>query len=162
MPSIFLDTSSLIPLIHKEHRDSKKVFRHLENSRMTIDAIVLAEFLVGIPKGERNKIAHDFSSQFHMVQLGNEGAILAADIYSSYLQKNPKLHKDNMEKQFIKTDVLILASVLLSGCDEFLFNDSHFVSLQDCLSELAIDRKLPKFVRIDDLQDELFDNDGGY
>ena len=81
------------------------------------------------------------------------------------LKGKGQIPKTPTKRQLTKVDVMIMASAIVSGASEFIFEDGHFANYPALFPEFVCGRPLPSVVRASNLpsvaiQENLPDFDG--
>ena len=165
--SVFLDTSAFIPLLDENNLLHTKQVQHLSTAKafVGIDTIVLSEFLVGMADvSEREAVAEKCTKQFRVCSFDTQTAVVCAELFK-ILKGKGQISKTPTKRQLTKVDIMIMASAIVSGANEFIFEDGHFANYPTLLPDSVCGRPLPSFVRVSKLpsvsvQENLPDFDG--
>lgn len=165
--SVFLDTSAFIPLLDENNLLHTKLVQHLSMAKafVGIDTIVLSEFLVGMADvSEREAVAEKCTKQFRVCSFDTQTAVVCAELFK-ILKGKGQISKTPTKRQLTKVDIMIMASAIVSGASEFIFEDGHFANYPTLLPDSVCGRPLPSFVRVSKLpsvsvQENLPDFDG--
>ena len=165
--SVFLDTSAFIPLLDEDNVLHAKLVQHLSVKKafVGIDTVVLSEFLVGlVDASERETVAEKCAKQFRVYSFDMQTAVVCAELFR-ILKAKGQIPKTPSKRQVTKVDVMIMASAIVSGASEFVFEDGHFANYPTLLPDSVCGRLIPSFVRISKLpavviQEELPDFNG--
>lgn len=165
--SAFLDTSAFIPLLDEANVLHAKLVQHLSAAKafVGIDTVVLSEFLVGMADAfEREAVAEKCTRQFRVYSFDTQTAVVCAELFK-ILKGKGQIPKTPTKRQLTKVDVMIMASAIVSGASEFIFEDGHFANYPALFPEFVCGRPLPSFVRASNLpsvavQENLPDFDG--
>ncbi len=165
--SVFLDTSAFIPLLDENNLLHTKLVQHLSTAKafVGIDTIVLSEFLAGMADvSEREAVAEKCTKQFRVCSFDTQTAVVCAELFK-ILKGKGQISKTPTKRQLTKVDIMIMASAIVSGANEFIFEDGHFANYPTLLPDSVCGRPLPSFVRVSKLpsvsvQENLPDFDG--
>ena len=151
--SAFLDTSAFIPLLDKTNALHVRLVRHVSATRILvgIDTVVLSEFLAGLADTTvRETAAETCAKQFRVHSFNAQTAIVCAELFG-ILKAKGQIPKTPTKRQLTKVDVMVMASAIVSGATEFIFEDGHFESYSKLLPGSVCGRALPSFVRVSEL-----------
>lgn len=151
--SAFLDTSAFIPLLDEDNGLHARLVQHLSASGafVGIDTVVLSEFLVGMANAaERAPVAEKCARQFRVYSFDAQTAVVCAELFR-ILKGKGQVPKTPTRRQLTKVDVMIMASAIVSGASEFVFEDGHFANYPELLPESVCGRPLPPFVRVSEI-----------
>ncbi len=165
--SVFFDTSAFIPLLDEDNVLHAKILQHLSEGKafISIDTVVLSEFLAGLADAsERETVAEKCSKQFRVHSFDMQTALVCAELFR-ILKAKGQIPKTPTKRQLTKIDVMIMASAIVSGASEFVFEDGHFANYPALLPDSVCGRSIPSFVRVSRLpavavQENLPDFDG--
>lgn len=146
----FLDTSSLIPLLDTNRQYHDRLVQHLthEKSFVCIDTVVLSEFLVGLGDNpDRENIVEKCTKQFRVHSFDARTAVVCAEIFK-VLKSKGQIPRSSTDRQITKVDIMIMASSIVCGADEFIFEDNHFSSYSKLLPDVICGFKIPSFIRL--------------
>lgn len=155
--SVFLESSVLIPLLESTHPLQSRILSHLtnQNAAVAIDTVVLSEYLAGLNESiNKNEVVERFAKQFRVHTFDASTAIVCAELFS-ILKSKGMIPKQKSDRQVTKADIMIMASAIASGVDEFLFEDGHFSSYPHVLPADICGHKIPSFIRAQDLPPEI-------
>lgn len=153
--SVFLDTSAFIPLLDKTNMFHAKLMQHMSavKALVGIDTIVLSEFLAGLADvSKREVVAEKCAKQFRIYSFDTQAAVVCAELFE-ILKAKGQIPKTPTKRQLTKVDVMIMASAIVSGASEFIFEDGHFANYPSLLPASILGRSLPSFVRVSELSD---------
>lgn len=151
--SAFLDTSAFIPLLDEDNGLHARLVQHLSvpGAFVGIDTVVLSEFLVGMANAaEREAVAEKCARQFRVYSFDAQTAVVCAELFR-ILKGKGQVPKTPTRRQLTKVDVMIMASAIVSGASEFVFEDGHFANYPELLPESVCGRPLPLFVRVSEI-----------
>ena len=151
--SAFLDTSAFIPLLDEHNALHAKLHQHLSaaNALVGIDTIVLSEFLAGLDDATSlEAVAEKCAKQFRVHSFDMQSAIVCAKLFR-ILKANGQIPKTPTRRQLTKVDIMVMASAIVSGADEFVFEVGHFSNYPALLPASICGHSLPSFVRISEL-----------
>lgn len=149
----FLDTSAFIPLLDSDNALHAKLVQHLsaEKAFVGIDTIVLSEYLAGIAEeSERVVVAEQCAKQFRVHPFNTQTAIVCAELFRM-LKAKGQIPKTQSKRQLTKVDVMIMASVIVSGAKELVFEDGQLANYPALLPDSICGHPMPLFVRISKL-----------
>ena len=155
--SVFLESSVLIPLLESGNPLQSRILSHLtkQNASVAIDTIVLSEYLAGLNDSiDKNAVVERFAKQFRVHTFDASTAIVCAELFRM-LKSKGMIPKQKSDRQVTKADIMIMASAIVSGVDEFLFEDGHFSSYPRALPTDICGHKIPVFTRVQDLPPEV-------
>lgn len=153
--SVFLDTSAFIPLLDEANVLHAKLVQHMSSMKafVGIDTIVLSEFLTGLAdESGREVVAEKCAKQFRVYAFDAQTSIVCAELFR-ILKAKGQIPKASTKRQLTKVDVMIMASAIVSGASEFIFEDGHFANYPALLPDSICGRSLPSFVRVSKLPD---------
>jgi len=151
--SVFLDTSAFIPLLDEGNVLHSKLMQHLSSTKafVGIDTVVLSEFLAGLADAaDRESAVEQCTKQFRVYSFDTQTAVVCAELFN-ILKAKGQIPKTPTKRQLTKVDVMIMASAIVSGTSEFIFEDGHFANYPVLLPDPICGRPLPSFVRISEL-----------
>lgn len=152
-PFGFLDSSAFFPLLERDNPLHARLMQHILGKKavVCIDTIVLSEYLVGIADSSRaEEIAENFAKQFRIHSFDARTAVVCAELFK-ILKAKGQIPKKPTDRQLKKVDVMIMASAIVSGVDEFIFGDRYFANVTDLLPNPICGFKLPTFLRLNTL-----------
>ena len=155
--TVFLESSVLIPLLESGNPVHSRVLSHLtsQNALVAIDTIVLSEYLAGLNDSiDKNEVVERFARQFRVHTFDASTAIVCAELFR-ILKSKGMIPKQKSDRQVTKADIMIMASAIVSGVDEFLFEDGHFSSYLRAFPSDICGHKIPSFIRAQDLPPEI-------
>ncbi len=151
--SVFLDASAFIPLLDEDNVLHAKLMQHLSSAKafVGIDTVVLSEFLAGLADASaRESVAEKCTKQFRVYSFDTQTAVVCAELFR-ILKAKGQIPKTPTKRQLTKVDVMIMASAIVSGASEFIFEDGHFANYPVLLPDPICGHPLPSFVRISEL-----------
>lgn len=159
--SVFVESSALIPMLDSENALQKRIVAHLsaQNALISIDTVVLSEYLAGLGESvDKSEVVERLSRQFRVHTFDAHSATVCAEVFKTLKDKG-QIPRNRSERQITKADIMIMASAIVSGAAEFLFNDGHFAAYPAFLPSDICGHKLPTFVRAEDLPPEVVQGD---
>lgn len=151
--SVFLDSSAFIPMLNRGTPLSDRLVQHLEdiNASVCIDTVVLSEYLVVFADSSlAEETTQKLTRQFRIHSFDARSALVCAELFK-LLKAKGQIPKTPTDKQLTKVDVMILASAIVAGVDEFIFEDRYFANCSTLLPNPICGFKLPAFVRLRNL-----------
>lgn len=151
--AVFLESSVLIPLLESGNSLQPRILSHLtsQNAAVAIDTVVLSEYLAGLDQTiDKNDVVERLAKQFRIHTFDASTAIVCAELFR-LLKSKGMIPKQKSDRQVTKADIMIMASAIVSGVDEFMFEDGHFSSYPDILPTDICGHKIPSFVRAQDI-----------
>lgn len=161
--TVFIETSALIPMLDRENAHQKRIIAHLSSKQAlaSIDTVVLSEYLAGLSNAtDKSNVAEHLSRQFRIYTFDAQTAIVCAEVFR-VLMANGQIPKNQSNRQITKADIMIMASAIVSGASELLFNDGHFRSYKKFLPDPICGHKLPEFVCACELPPEIVQDNLG-
>ena len=160
---VFVETSALIPMLGQESTIQARILQYIKTGKATvcIDTIVLSEFLAGTDKSEdKNEITERLSKQFRINTFDTHTAMVCSEIFR-ILKSKGQIPKPKSKRQITKADIMIMASAIVSGANEFMFCDGDFKAYQKFLPQDIYKHKTPTFIRAQDLPPQIIQDDLG-
>lgn len=151
--SVFLDSSAFIPLIDCDNVWHARLLQHIKDrdAFVSIDTVVLSEYLVGVADSLlAEETALKFARQFRIHSFDARTALVCAELFK-VLKAKGQIPKKPTDRQLKKVDVMILASAIVAGVDEFIFEDRYFSNCPAFLPDPICGFKLPSFIRLSTL-----------
>jgi predicted nucleic acid-binding protein len=149
----FFDTSAFIPLLDPEKSLHARILQHVNerDAFVSIDTVVLSEFLVGIPDASAaDAFVKSCTKQFRIHTFDIQTASVCAALFQ-VLKAKGQVPRTQADRQLTKVDAMVLASAIVSGADEFLFEDGCFAAWPALLDNPFCGFRLPEFVRVSGL-----------
>jgi predicted nucleic acid-binding protein len=117
-----------------------------DDTDIMVPAVVVAEFLAGVPKPQHVGLLDVLNRRFQVVPFDVRTAAIAAELWRDAAESNPHL-RDQIREAFpgterakIKADLMILASALARGADVLYTHDGPLKTAADGRIEV---RNLP-------------------
>jgi predicted nucleic acid-binding protein len=111
---------------------AKRYISHLSDKkvRVVIPTPVLAEYLIGVPKEDRDSHRAILERNFLMPALDIRAAQLAADLQSDTEMMKTLRKQHGVDRQSLRTDAMIIAIAIVNGVQKIVTNDiDHFRKL---------------------------------
>ncbi len=161
--TVFLESSALIPMLDSGNAIQARILAHLKtmNAHVGIDTVVLSEYLAGLDEStDKAEVVERLSKQFRVYSFDAHTAIVCAEVFR-ILKAKGQIPKAKSERQITKADIMIMASAIVSGSAEFIYNDGHFSSYPKFLPTVIHGHGIPVFVRAKDLPPVIVQDDLG-
>lgn len=125
-------------------RRSRLLLRELksENTRIFIPTVVVAEVLIGVDQLRHGEFVAALEKHFIIVPLDIHATSLAAKLW---IKNHDGPSEDAIERKYLKSDVLIVATALVAGAKVFYSHDKKCRKLADRAG--MIGRDLPETSR---------------
>jgi predicted nucleic acid-binding protein len=129
-------------------RRAKLLLEELEKEQadIVIPAVVVSEFLTGVPKPQHTELLRVLSRRFQLPPFDVRAAAVAATIWRDNAEKNPELREQiretfpGVERAKIKADIQIIATCVARNVDVLFSHDGPLRTLAKGTIEV---RELP-------------------